>query len=185
MRNQYTKFIKYLEKSDSVFFQCHGSSVYLTDGKIAIKTPKEYYNDSIALLSGILPVAGDDVIGCKRNESKRIIFDDNGFDIEKVFNSVNADHAIYQSQFIIQLDKKKFARVFFCDGSPVFIDDNFIKIFNDVSISDGDHTGGRYFSRGGKSDAIIKMSDDKEFCIMMLPLRVDIDKILDETQGKV
>lgn len=39
MKNQYSKFVKHLEKQDSVFLQCSGDYIYLTDGKIVLKVP--------------------------------------------------------------------------------------------------------------------------------------------------
>lgn len=56
MKNQYSKFVKHLEKQDSVFLQCSGDYIYLTDGKIVLKVPGTVYAAMIRPLSGIFQV---------------------------------------------------------------------------------------------------------------------------------
>ena len=60
MKNQYPKFIKYLEKQDNIFVQRSGDSVYLTDGKVVLMVPVMLYNSMIRPLCGLLPEMKED-----------------------------------------------------------------------------------------------------------------------------
>ena len=98
MKNQYSKFVKYLEKQENICVQRSGDSVYLTDGKAALMVPATIYNSMIRPLSGLLPEMKEDCVGAKRSNDLFVEIRLDGLDIKKVVENLSID--IVQSESI-------------------------------------------------------------------------------------
>lgn len=170
MKNQYSKFIKYLEKQDSIFFQRSGDSVYLTDGKIVLKVPAMVYNGLIRPLSGILPDGLTDCKGAKRPHNATVEISSDSMDIEKAVASLNTEKNIVKTRFLVELPpqgrkKNEIARVFFSDGEIIAVNENYIDMVSDCQIT------GVWTSSGKWNAPIIQKDDD--FTIVIFPMKVD------------
>lgn len=172
MKNPYAKFVKYLEKQDSIFLQRSGDYVYLTDGKIVLKVPGTVYMSMLRPMSGILPDAWDDCKGVKRSYDPAIRIDKNdGMDIEKACEDLSSEKSIAKSRFILELPpkgkgkKSEKARLFFCDGEVIAVSENFIDVFSDCLICE------RWTGAGKWNTPLVQKTDD--FMLVMFPIRVD------------
>lgn len=171
MKNQYSKFIKYLEKQDSIFFQRSGDSVYLTDGKIVLKVPVMVYNGLIRPLSGILPDGLTDCKGVKRSYNTTVEISADGMDIEKAVASLNIEKNIVKTRFLIELPAKGKtkkpgnARVFVADGEIIAVNEIFIDIVSECQIT------GTWTGAGKWNTPIIQKDDD--FMIVVFPMKVE------------
>ena len=73
MKNQYSKFVKYLVKRDNIYFQRVDKSVYLSNGKVVLMVPAPVCAAEIRPLSGLLPDTTGDCTGVKRSDDFRKI----------------------------------------------------------------------------------------------------------------
>ena len=140
MKNQYSKFVKYLEKQDNIFVQRSGDSVYLTDGKVVLMVPVMLYNSMIRPLCGLLPEMKEDCIGAKRFSDLFVEIRPDGMDIKKAVENLNTDKVIRQSRFLLELPKDKSkkgvtVRIFKADGGDIIgINEKFVDMFEECCI---------------------------------------------------
>ena len=171
MKNQYSKFIKYLEKQDDIFVQRSGDSVYLTDGKAALMVPATLYNSMIRPLSGLLPEMKEDCVGAKRSSDLFVEIRPDGMDIKKAVENLNTDKVIKQSRFLLELPSKgknkkgDTVRIFKADGGD-FIAVN--TIFVDMFAECG--TGEPWRGAGRWNAPLVQKNDD--FMLVMFPVRI-------------
>ena len=172
MKNQYSKFIKYLEKQDDIFVQRSGDSVYLTDGKAALMVPATLYNSMIRPLSGLLPEMKEDCVGAKRSSDLFVEIRPDGMDIKKAVENLNTDKVIKQSRFLLELPSKgknkkgDTVRIFKADGGD-FIAVN--TIFVDMFAECG--TGEPWRGAGRWNAPLVQKNDD--FMLVMFPVRIN------------
>lgn len=172
MKNQYNKFVKYLEKQENIFFQRSGDSVYLTDGKVALIVPVLIYNSMIRPLSGLFPDASEDCTGVKRVYDPVIKIVPGGMDISKALENISTEKLIYQSRFLLELpptgkSKKSIpVRIFKSDdGNIIAVNNVFVDIFADCSIEETWTGAGRW------NTPLVKKRDG--FMQVMFPMKVD------------
>lgn len=171
MKNEYAKFVKYLEKQDNIFVQRADEEVYLTDGKAVLMVPAILYNTYIKPLSGILPELAEDGIGCKRAHDYTVKMDSgDGMDIKKAVDGLNTDYIIKESRFLVEVPvsgKKKhgLARMFYCEGGDyITINDEYIDMFAEVAPMEPWRGAGKW------SAPIIRATDG--FKVVIFPIRL-------------
>ena len=172
MKNQYTKFVKYLEKQDNIFFQRSGDSVYLTDEKAVLMVPTYIYDAMIRPLSGLLPDAVGDCTGEKRSYDPVVMINPDGMDIKKAVDNLGTEKPIRQSRFLIELQPKGKSkknipcRIFKADGGDIIaVNETFVDMFADCNISDTWRGAGRW------NTPLVKKSDG--FMLVMFPVRIN------------
>lgn len=172
MKNQYSKFVKYLKKQDNIFVQRFGESVYLTDGKVVLMLPAFFYDNMIRPLSGLLPELKEDCTGAKRGNDPFVTVRPDGMNIKKAVESLNTDKIIKQSRFLLELppvgkSKKPVpVRIFKADGGDIIgINDVFVDMFADCS------TGGPWRGAGRWNTPLVQKTDD--FMLVMFPVRIN------------
>lgn len=176
MKNQYSKFIKYLEKQDNIFFQRSTGSVYLTDGYVAIKVPDLIYDSLIRPLSGILPDVKNDCYGRKELYDATVkIIDKSGFDIKKAIEPLNTDKICTKTNLLIEnpphgkRKKMGLIRIFKSDCDLIGINDEYLQITNDCTLLEPWKSNGRY-------NAPIVQKDD-DYAIVIFPIKFDKSKL--------
>lgn len=172
MKNQYSKFVKYLEKQDNIFVQRSGDSVYLTDGKAVLMLPVILYDNMVRPLSGLLPELKEDCTGEKRLSDVLVTICPDGMNIKKAVDNLNTDKIIKQSRFLIELppvgkSKKQIpARIFKADGGDIIaVNEIFVDMFADCS------TGEPWRGAGRWNCPLVQKTDD--FMLVMFPIKVD------------
>ena len=172
MKNQYSKFIKYLEKQDNIFVQRSGDSVYLTDGIVALMIPVIFYDSMIRPLCGLLPEMKEDCTGVKRINDLFVEIRPDGMDIKKAVENLNTDKIIKQSRFLLEVPpkgknkKSDTVRIFKADGGDIIgINEKFVEMFAECS------TGEPWRGSGCWSAPIVQKNDD--FMIVIFPVRID------------
>ena len=172
MKNQYSKFIKYLEKQDNIFVQRSGDSVYLTDGKAALKVPATLYNSMIRPLSGLLPELKEDCIGTKRSSDLFVEIRPDGIDIKKVMENLSIDKVIKQSRFLLELPPKgkskkgDTVRIFKADsGDIIAVNTIFVEMFAECGTGEPGRGAGRW------NTPLVQKNDD--FMLVMFPVRIN------------
>lgn len=169
MKNEYAKFVKYLEKQNNIFVQRDGENVYLTDGKAVLMVPAILYNTYIKPLSGILPELAEDGIGCKRANDYTVKMGD-GMDIKKAVDCLNTDYIVKESRFLVEIPvsgKKKhaLARMFYCDGGDyITVNDEYVDMFAEVAPMES------WLSAGKWNAPIIRATDG--FKVVIFPIRL-------------
>ena len=172
MKNQYSKFVKYLEKQENICVQRSGDSVYLSDGKVALMVPATLYNSMIRPLSGLLPEMKEDCVGAKRSYDLFVEIRPDGLDIKKAVENLNTDKVIKQSRFLLELPPKgkskkgDTVRIFKADGGD-FIAVN--TIFVDMFAECG--TGEPWRGAGRWNAPLVQKNDD--FMLVMFPVRIN------------
>lgn len=172
MKNQYTKFVKYLEKQENIFFQRSGDSVYLTDGKAVLMVPALIYNSMIRPLSGLFPDASENCTGVKRVYDPVVEIVPDGMDISKAVENISTEKIIRQSRFLLELppegkSKKSLpVRIFKADdGDIIAVNNVFVDMFADCSIAETWTGAGRW------NTPLVKKNDG--FMQVMFPMKVD------------
>lgn len=171
MKNQYTKFVKYLEKQENIFVQRSGDSVYLTDGKVVLMLPVILYDNMIRPLSGLLPELKEDRTGEKRLSDVLVTVRPAGMDIKKVVDNLSTKTPIRQSRFLIELPKGKSKKnipcqIFKADGGDIIaINEIFVDMFADCNIADTWTGAGRW------NTPLVKKSDG--FMLVMYPVKIN------------
>ena len=172
MKNQYSKFVKYLEKQENIFFQRSGDSVYLTDGKAILMVPALIYNSMIRPLSGLFLDVSEDCTGVKRAYDPVVKIVPDGMDISKVVKYISTEKIIRQSHFLLELppkgkSKKSLpARIFKSDdGDIIAVNNVFVDMFTDCSIAETWTGAGRW------DTPLVKKSDG--FMQIMFPMKID------------
>ena len=172
MKNQYSKFIKYLEKQDNIFVQRSGDSVYLTDGKVALMVPAMLYNSMIRPLSGLLPEMKEDCVGAKRSSDLFVEIRPDGIDIKKVVENLSIDKVIKQSRFLLELPPKgkskkgDTVRIFKADGGDIIaVNTIFVEMFAECG------TGEPWRGAGRWNTPLVQKNDD--FMLVMFPVRIN------------
>ena len=172
MKNPYSKFVKYLEKQDNIFFQRFGDSVYLTDGKAVLMVPALIYDSMIRPLSGLLPGVSEDCTGAKRGYDPVVKIVPDGMDISKAVENISTAKLIRQSRFLLELpptgkSKKSVpVRIFKADdGDIIAVNNVFVDMFADCSIAEIWTGAGRW------NTPLVKKSDG--FMQVMFPMKVD------------
>lgn len=175
MKNEYAKFVKYLEKQDNIFVQRDGENVYLTDGKAVLMVPAILYNTYVKPLSGILPELAEDGMGCKRANDYTVEMG-NGMDIKKAVDGLNTDYIIKESRFLVEIPvtgKKKnaLARMFYCEGGDyITVNNEYIDMFEEVAPLEPWRGAGKW------NAPIIRAADG--FKVVIFPIRL-ADGVLD------
>lgn len=172
MKNQYSKFVKYLEKQENIFFQRSGDSVYLTDGKAVLMVPALIYNSMIRPLSGLFPDASEDCTGVKRVYDPVVKIVPDGMNISKAVENISTEKLIRKSCFLLELpptgkSKKSLSvRIFKAnDGDIIAVNNVFVDMFSDCSI-------GETWTGAGRWDTpLVKKRDG--FMQVMFPMKVD------------
>ena len=172
MKNQYSKFVKYLEKQDDIFVQRSGDSVYLSDGKVALMVPATLYNSMIRPLSGLLPEMKDDCVGAKRSSDLFVEIRPDGLDIKKAVENLNTDKVIKQSRFLLELPPKGknkkgvTVRIFKADGGDfIAVNTIFVEMFAECS------TGEPWRGAGRWNAPLAQKNDD--FMLVMFPVHIN------------
>ena len=172
MKNQYSKFVKYLEKQDNIFVQRSGNSVYLTDGKVVLMLPVILYDNMIRPLSGLLPELKEDCTGEKRLSDVLVTIRSNGMDIKKVVDNLSTETPIRQSRFLIELppagkSKKNIScRIFKADGGDIIaVNEIFVDMFADCI------TGEPWRGAGRWNCPLVQKTDD--FILVMFPMKIN------------
>ena len=172
MKNQYTKFIKYLEKQENIFVQRSGDSVYLTDGKAVLMLPVILYDNMVRPLSGLLPELKEDCTGEKRLSDVLVTVRPDGINIKKAVESLNTDKIIQQSRFLIELPPKGkskkpvLIRIFKADGGDIIgINEIFVDMFNDLWLGEPWRGAGRW------NCPLVQKTDD--FMLVMFPVKIN------------
>lgn len=172
MKNQYSKFVKYLEKQGNIFFQRKEGSVYLTDGKAVLMVPDLIYNSMIRPLSGLFPDVSEDCTGTKHAYDPVVKIFPGGMDISKAVENIGTEKLIHQSRFLLELpstDKSKKsipARIFKSeDGNIIAVQNVFVDMFADCSIEE------TWTGAGLWNTPLVKKRDG--FMQVMFPMKVD------------
>ena len=172
MKNQYSKFVKYLEKQDNIFVQRSGDSVYLTDGKAALKLPAMLYNSMIRPLCSLLPELKEDCIGAKRSSDLFVEIRPDGIDIKKAMENLSIDKVIKQSRFLLELPQKgkskkgDTVRIFKADGGDIIaVNTIFVEMFAECG------TGEPWRGAGRWNTPLVQKNDD--FMLVMFPVRIN------------
>ena len=172
MKNQYSKFVKYLEKQDNIFVQRSGDSVYLSDGKVALMVPATLYNSMIRPLSGLLPEMKEDCIGAKRSSDLFVEIRPDGIDIKKAIENLNIDKVIRQSRFLLELPPKgkskkgDTVRIFKADGGDIIaVNTIFVEMFAECG------TGEPWRGAGRWNTPLVQKNDD--FMLVMFPVKIN------------
>ena len=172
MKNQYSKFVKYLEKQENICVQRSGDSVYLTDGKVALMVPATIYNSMIRPLSGLLPEMKEDCVGTKRSSDLFVEIRPDGLDIKKAVENLSTDKVIRQSRFLLELPprgkskKGDTVRIFKADdGDIIAVNTIFVEMFAECG------TGEPWRSAGRWNAPLVQKSGD--FMLVMFPVRID------------
>ena len=172
MKNQYSKFVKYLEKQDNIFVQRSGDSVYLSDGKVALMVPATLYNSMIRPLSGLLPEMKEDCIGAKRSSDLFVEIRPDGIDIKKAIENLNIDKVIRQSRFLLELPPKgkskkgDTVRIFKADGGDIIaVNTIFVEMFAECG------TGEPWRGAGHWNTPLVQKNDD--FMLVMFPVKIN------------
>ena len=171
MKNQYSKFVKYLEKQADIFVQRSGDSVYLTDGKVMLMVPVMIYNSMIRPLCGLLPEMKEDCIGAKRFGDVLVEIRPNGMDIKKAVENLSTDKVVRQSRFLLELPNGKSkkcdtVRIFKADdGDIIGINEKFVDMFKECYIGEPWRGGGRW------NTPIVQKNDD--FMLVMFPIKIN------------
>lgn len=172
MKNSYSKFVKYLEKQDNIFFQRLGDSVYLTDGKAVLMVPALIYDSMIRPLSGLLPDVSKDCTGVKRVYDPVVKIVPDGMDISKAVENISTEKIIRESRFLLELPsvskgkKSMSVRIFKADdGDIIAVNNVFVDMFAECSIADTWTGPGRW------NTPLVKKSDG--FMQVMFPMKVD------------
>ena len=174
MKNQYSKFVKYLEKQENIFVQRSGDSVYLTDGKAALMVPATIYNSMIRPLSGLLPEMKEDCIGAKRPSDLFVEIRPDGLDIKKAVEKLSTDKVIKQSRFLLELPPKgkskkgDTVRIFKADGGDIIaVNTIFVEMFAECGAGEPWRGVGRW------NAPLVQKSSDGDFMLVMFPVRVN------------
>lgn len=172
MNNQYSKFIKYLEKQDNIFVQRSGESVYLTDGKVVLMVPVVLYDNMIRPLSGLLPELKEDCTGEKRLSDVLVTVRPDGMNIKKAVDNLSTEKPIRQSRFLIELPPKGKSkknipcRIFRADGGDIIaVNESFVDMFANCNIADTWTGAGRW------NTPLVKRSDG--FMMVMFPVKIN------------
>lgn len=172
MKNQYSKFIKYLEKQDNIFVQRSGDSVYLTDGIVVLMLPVIFYDSMLRPLCGLLPEMKEDCFGAKRRYDLLVKICLDGMDIKKAVENLNTDKIIKQSRFLLELlpegksKKRDTVRIFKADGGDIIgINEKFVEMFAECG------TGEPWRSSGRWNAPIVQKNDD--FMMVVFPVKID------------
>ena len=172
MKNQYSKFIKYLEKQENIFVQRSGDSVYLTDGKAVLMLPVILYDNMIRPLSGLLPELKEDCTGEKRLSDVLVTVRPTGMDIKKAVDNLSTETPIRQSRFLIDLPPKGKSkknipcRIFKADGGDIIaVNEIFVDMFADCSTGEPWHGAGRW------NCPLVQKTDD--FMLVMFPVKIN------------
>ena len=172
MKNQYSKFIKYLEKQDNIFVQRSGDSVYLTDGKAALMVAAMLYSCMIRPLCGLLPELKEDCLGAKRSSDLFVEIRPDGIDIKKAMENLSIDKVIKQSRFLLELPPKgkskkgDTVRIFKADGGDIIaVNTIFVEMFAECG------TGEPWRGAGRWNTPLVQKNDD--FMLVMFPVRVN------------
>lgn len=175
MKNQYSKFVKYLEKQDNVYFQRSGSSVYLSDGYTALQVPAIVYSNLIRPLSGIFPDVTNDCRGVKRNSDAMIKITDEGMNIAEVVKKIATDKTIAETPLFAELStrgrkKTEMARIFLADNEIIAVRAQFLELFSECPVT------GVWQSSGQRRAPIVQKNE--EYAISVCPVLLN-----DETQA--
>ena len=172
MKNQYSKFVKYLEKQENIFFQRKDDSVYLTDGKAVLMVPDLIYNSMVRPLSGLFPDVSEDCIGVKYAYDPVVKIFPDGMNISKAVENISTEKLIRQSRFLLELPqtgkskKSLLVRIFKADdGDIIAVNNVFVDMFADCSIAETWTGAGRW------NAPLVKKSDG--FMQVMFPVQVD------------
>lgn len=172
MKNQYIKFVKYLEKQENIFFQRKGDSVYLTDGKAVLMVPDWVYKSMIRPSSGLFPDVSGDCTGSKHVHDPVVKIFPGGTDISKAVENISTEKLIRQSRFLLELPsdsrskKPVTARIFKADaGDIIAVNNVFVEMFADCSTAETWTGAGRW------NAPLVKKSDG--FMQVVFPMRVD------------
>lgn len=172
MKNQFGKFVKYLEKQEDIFFQRKEDSVYLTDGKAVLMVPDSIYNSMIRPLSGLFPDVSEDCTGAKHAYDPVVKIFPDGTDISKAVENISTEKLIRQSRFLLELPsngrskKPVTARIFKTDDDGIIAVNNvFVDMFADCSIAETWTGAGRW------NAPLVKKSDG--FMQIMFPIKVN------------
>lgn len=171
MKNEYSKFVKYLEKQENIFFQRHGDSVYLTDGKAVLMVPALIYNSMIRPLSGLFPDVSEDCTGTKRAYDPVVKIVPDGMDISNAVENISTEKLIRESRFLLELPsngrskKPVAARIFKADKEIIAVNNTFVDMFSDCSIAE------TWTGAGLWNTPLAKKSDG--FMQVMFPVKVD------------
>ena len=172
MKNQYGKFVKYLEKQENIFFQRKEDSVYLTDGKAVLMVPDLIYNSMIRPLSGLFPDVSEDCTGVKHVYDPVVKIFPGGMDISKAVENISTEKLIRQSPFLLELpstgkSKKSVpVRIFKADdGDIIAVNNIFVDMFADCSIAE------TWTGSGLWNTPLVKKRDG--FMHVMFPTKVD------------
>ena len=172
MKNQYTKFVKYLEKQENIFVQRSGDSVYLTDGKAVLMVPVVRYDNMIRPLSGLLPELKEDCTGAKRPSDALVTVRPDGMNIKKAVDNLSTEKLIRQSRFLIELPPKGKSkknipcRIFKADGGDIIaVNEIFVDMFADCNIADTWTGAGRW------NCPLVQKTDD--FMLVVFPMKIN------------
>ena len=172
MKNQYSKFVKYLEKQENIFVQRSSDSVYLSDGKVALMVPATIYNSMIRPLSGLLPEMKEDCIGTKRSSDLFVEIRPDGLDIKRAVENLNTDKVIRQSRFLLELPPKGKSkkgvtvRIFKADdGDIIAVNTIFVEMFAECG------TGEPWRGAGRWNAPLVQKNDD--FMLVMFPVKIN------------
>lgn len=172
MKNQYSKFVKYLEKQENIFVQRSGDSVYLTDGEAVLMLPAILYDNMVRPLSGLLPELKEDCTGEKRPSDIFVAIRPDGFNIKRAVDGLSTEKIIRQSRFLIELPPKGKSkknipcRIFKADGGDIIaVNETFVDMFADCNIADTWMGAGRW------NTPLVKKADG--FMLVMFPVKVD------------
>lgn len=172
MKNQYTKIVKYLDKQENIYAQRAGESVYLTDGKIALKVPVAWYNTMIRPQSGLLPFLPEDCTAERHSSNAVVSVRANGFDIRQAVGSLSADQIVRQSPYLLEIPrvgkgkKPMVVRIFKADfGDIIAVRDEFVDMFADCAA------GEFWRSDGCPVSPLVLATED--IALVMYPVRID------------
>lgn len=172
MKSQYSKFVKYLEKQENIFFQRKEDSIYLTDGKVVLMVPDLIYNSMIRPLSGLFPDVSEDCTGTKHVYDPVVKIFPGGMDISKAVENISTEKLIHQSHFLLELppiakSKKSIpVRIFKSeDGNIIAVQNIFVDMFSDCSIEE------TWTGAGLWNTPLVKKRDG--FMQVMFPMKVN------------
>lgn len=172
MKNQFSKVVKYLEKSECFFAQRESDSVYITNGFILIKIPVYVYDFQIRPLSGQFIEIKDGEKVSRSSDDPFCRVDETGRNIKQILEYIKTDVEMIKSDFLVEIpaktNSKKLtkARLFFTGNTVAGVNEMFVDMFSEIVT-------GSWCGDGKNISPIVWKSDSEDIIIVMTPLRLE------------
>lgn len=179
MKNQYSKFVKHLEKAQKVMFQHDVDNVYITDGYVAVRISNVIYKALLRPLSGMFLDTDKSCKATKLRDDAMLHTTGNDIEIKQLLEGMlDGVSEIVCSKFSIDVPTNKSkpdtARIFFKNGKIIkAINNMYIQMFDDIIR----YSNGGWYSSDTEKSAIIYRSNEVDIIIMPMILKKEEFKV--------